>query len=268
MRQPVEEIAAVCLGEYGIGRKRQCPVPTGDPGECRIQRIEGARVFCFSRLRPRQLGSPGHHERQRQRSSLVRPAVVVLRGSHGRANRDETRRAQGGREELGDAGIGEAVHPHLPVGSGEAGRPLNRVVPVLGLVLKRNELTTGRGGAAHILHHHQVPLAGIPAWVRVGDILRARLVIRQAHQDDWPGPFTGWPVDIGIERCAIAHLRRDVVLDRDIDAGYLNHAGRCHTAAPPWNWFAVASLRGTIRASTATTPRGPASSGFTSISAT
>ena len=159
---------------------------------------------------------PGLLEGLVQRASLVGPAVVVIRRCMCRCDRGERRRGFGGRQPLGGADIGEAVHANLAIRSGEISRPFDCVVAVLRLVPERVELAFRGVLTTYVLDDDDIAVGRVILGGRVDVGLSCCLVVGQPLQQHGVGPVLLRPVDVCHKDRAVAHLDRhiDLLLDR------------------------------------------------------
>ena len=154
-----------------------------------------------------------------------------------------------GREHLRRAHIRAAEHAHLAVGVRQRCGPLYSVVAIFGLVLEGVPLAFAGVAAAHILHyHHEAALHCLLRKVR-----RVVLVVGRALQQHGKRPIARGPVNIGIERDAVACLHRDVALGH-----FLRNKWKCSEKqngdSNTGNWaheFSCAGKRGHSKASDA-----------------
>ena len=156
---------------------------------------------------------PRADERLGERAAAVRPALIDLRSRQRGADRRQARRLDGRGEELGRARIGEPVHRHAPVATGQPRSPFDRVPPVLGLVQERVEVAVRAPAPAHVLGHHDVAVGRVPGGVRVRLVaLRDLLVVRRPLEQDGPVTARHRPVDVGPQHGAVTHPASHVAL--------------------------------------------------------
>lgn len=87
-----------------------------------------------------QARCPGQVEAEFERTSLVGPALVVVRRRHAGRDTLERRRHRLGRQPLRRADIRPAEHPHVAIAPRLRSGPLDGVIPVIDLVDERVEL--------------------------------------------------------------------------------------------------------------------------------
>ena len=110
---------------------------------------------------------PRHRPAEEDRAVGVDPAVVGLRRGEPGADGGQAGRPRRRGEELHEAGIGVAVHADPAARLRQRGRPLDRVVAVVGLVQERDEVAVRRPAPAAVLHDDDVAVRGEPRRVVV-----------------------------------------------------------------------------------------------------
>ncbi len=174
------------------------------------------------RLQRKQV-RPVAHKGDGERTTVVGPAVVVLRRSEPGGDRLQRRRTHDGGEQLGGADVGEAQHPDVAVGTFESGRPFDGVVAVLHLVQERVEVAVGCPTPSRVLDHDHVAACHVPGGMGVSEGGQVHpLVVGAAGQEDRhvAGRVEG-PVDVGAQDRAVAHGCFGVSFHRDGDSGQL-----------------------------------------------
>ena len=69
---------------------------------------------------------------------------------------------------------------------------------------------------AHVLHHHDITLAGVPGGVLVDAGLSEALVVGSALQQDWTGALADRTVDVGAQHHPVRHRHGDVRFKPDV----------------------------------------------------
>ena len=164
--EPVGVVRRIFPREGGRVGQREVPEPVRAAGASLEPRDAGP-VLRRERRVVGKARRPVGREREREGAAVVRPALVVLRRRHAGADRHEARRPLGCGEELGGAGIGEAVHRHPAVRALEAGCPLDGVVAVPGLVTERVEVALGAEPPAAVLDDDHPALTRPPGRMSV-----------------------------------------------------------------------------------------------------
>lgn len=162
-------------------------------------------------LRHALLGQPANGVLLLQHAARVAVRETVGRRDDHIGRLQVRRRGQGGGVG-GDSQGRAAGHADLAVAPGLGGRPLDRVVAVLDVVLERLVEALGAPLPAHVLHHVDVAGVGVAprllghALAGLGRLLRdaAVLEIGGAGQDDRPRPLPGRLIDVGGEADAVA----------------------------------------------------------------
>ena len=165
-----------------------------------------------------------------RRAQLARPApeegaVEIIPPGDPRRQRLEGRRLHDGRLPLGHAHVGHTVHRHSAVRAGQAGRPLDGVVPIVEFVLEGDPFAARAEPPAHVLDDDDVALPGGPDRVEIAGAQGQVLAVGQPGQEHRIAPVLRGAVDVGQQRRPVAHRRRHVELDRDLVDRLGGHAG-------------------------------------------
>jgi len=119
---------------------------------------------------------------------------------------------------LGLGVVGAAEHPDGAVRARHPGGPLHRVVPVVELLLARDELAVGGVAAADVLHDDHVARSGESHGVGVHQVDVDVLVVRLPRQEHRVRAAVGGAVDVGAQHDPVPHRTLDIVLDEDVTA--------------------------------------------------
>src|SRR5712664_4566518 len=160
----------------------------------------------------RQTRGPRFVEPLLERTTLIRPTIVIIRRRHVRPNSRKLRWLGDRRKKLRRTNVRPAKHADFSIGIRQGGGPLDGVVPVLRFILKGIPLAFRFKSPAHILRNHHIPARRCPQ----PESHAPRLVVGSAHQQHRKFAFSFWPVNVSSQSHAIAHLRRHISLHRDV----------------------------------------------------
>ena len=207
MRQPIREIRRQALRfrrfQHGIPPQGQNLRPPNGVAA----RFQAPPHGVF-----RQTRGPRFVEPLLERTALVRPAVVIIRRRHVRADARQVRWLGDRRKELRRTHVRPAKHAHFSIGIRQGGGPFDGVVTVLRFIFEGIPLALRFKAPAHILRNHRVPARRCPQ----PESHAPRLVVGRAHQQHRKFAFGFWPVNVGSQSHPIAHLRRHISLHRDV----------------------------------------------------
>ena len=223
MPQVVAEILRHRLEQLGPGREGQAPVRVGPERRRPRRRRRGEHALELGQERRREplaLDRVARHEDRvgdlppelECAARVIRPALVEVGGRRGGERRPQMRRPRGREQVLGGPEIGLAHRAHVPIGIGEQGRPLDRVVTVLRLPDERLVFAATRGeAAAGVLHDHDV--AVLDEDVDVAGAPAAILVVGQPREQDGEAAGPVGPVDVRAQDDAVPRRHRHVLVD-------------------------------------------------------
>ena len=121
-------------------------------------------------------------------------------------------------EPLGHGHVGDAEHPDVAVAVGQAGRPLHRVVAILGAAANDVvRVAVGREATPGVLEDHDVVVGHDTTGVERGRQRDPRmgLVVRGTGQQDGEPARLVRPPDVGAQHDAVAHDAFHVGLEDD-----------------------------------------------------
>ena len=192
----------------------------GWQGQHRSQLCLHATVACrvgvalvVDRRDPGQLQPPADGALVQRQATFVVPAAVEVCGGLRRRHRLE--RPGGARRglQLDDALVGEAVHPHVAVGSWQLARPVDRGERVCRLVATGIEGAPRAPAATDVLDHDAEALRRVPGGVPVDGRGRHRGPVGQSHQQCRVLARRVWRVDVGAELDAVGQRQPQVLFD-------------------------------------------------------
>ncbi len=159
----------------------------------------------------------GHHDEVPQPVGQLEHAAppdrvfeIAGRSRH-RAHRPQMGRTGGPRLILHHRHVRLTDHPHRSVRPGQLRGPLDSVVAVVGFAQERIEIAFRRISAAGILHHHDITTGR--KIVLFGKRVVHAPVIRGADHEDRKAALRRRPIDVGIQRHAVARPHRQILFD-------------------------------------------------------
>ena len=141
--------------------------------------------------------------------------VEGVNPGHEGDHRLERRGLADGRRMLGEAEVGQAVHPNLAIGVWQPGCPGDGVLAVVGLGPEGVPVAVGGAAPPRVLDDHDVAAAGGLDGIDRSVPARRVLVVGEPRQQHRPAVLAGRPVDVGAQDGPVAHRGRDVEVDGD-----------------------------------------------------